>query len=118
MIMRAGRHILVLALIIGIVAPMSSAALARLGVIDARVMVICTGDAMRTIVIGPDGQPVELSGEPEPCALVHAAFAAVPDRATVPALRRLAGLEPREVQSLATPRKPHLLSLPRAPPVV
>lgn len=111
------RHILTFAIMLGIVAPMSTAALARLGAIDSRVMVICTGDALHTVRIGENGQPLEVSDDGAHCALGHAAFAGVPGRTEAPALRRLAGPEPAQVQSLATPPAPHLPSLPRAPPV-
>lgn len=69
------RLLLIVGVILGVVLPKSSAALAGLGVIDARVVVICTGQGMQMIAVDDDGNPVPQvhaqTGMP-PCLLVHA----------------------------------------------
>ncbi|MFV0243454.1 MAG: hypothetical protein ACK5IB_00340 [Qingshengfaniella sp.] len=81
--MRALHLALMLGVILGIVAPKSSAALAELGLINAEVVVICTGQGWETITIGADGTPVHMDDSPDHCAQVKA-LATAPTPAPVP----------------------------------
>lgn len=67
------RYVIIALLVLGIILPQASAALAGLGLADGRAVVICTGDGLRTIHINDDGEPVEISHDAEFCALVYAA---------------------------------------------
>ncbi len=67
------RYLIIALLTLGIVLPQASAALAGLGLLDGRLIVICTGDGLRTIRINDDGEPVETAQKVDLCALVHAA---------------------------------------------
>lgn len=115
MIARIAHILLVLSLTLGVVAPKASAALASLGLIRGDVIVICTGEGLRTIHLGGDGKPVELSDTPQHCLLVHALDAPVlpplPHHAPTP--RAVAGawvFAAEPALRLATQKRP------RAPP--
>ncbi len=67
----ASRLVLMLVLCLGILLPKVSAAitLALPGLF--RTIVICTGDSLQTITLGPDGSPVEMSqGDDQHCTLM------------------------------------------------
>lgn len=65
------RLCLLLGVILGVVLPKSSAALAQFGVIDARVVVICTAQGLQRITLGGDDDAPRVRHE-APCLLVHA----------------------------------------------
>lgn len=114
--MRPLTRLAALLVVLGILAPQGSALLAAAGLADGRVLVICTGDGLRTLRIGADGAPVEVSDRATYCALVHAidtgagvAPAPAPRR-IVHALARPLAAFPARAARTARP------SLPRAPP--
>ncbi len=78
MIARLAHILLALCLTLGIVAPKASAALASLGMSRSDIVVICTGEGLRSIRLDETGEPVELSETPEHCLLIHALDIAVP----------------------------------------
>ena len=102
---------------LSILAPIRIAGVvALLGQSEGRVMVICTGDGLRTIRIGPDEQPGEGSGEAEYCAMTQAvdtASAAIPPSARS---RFLFNSEPVRPRAIRRWQQSYLSSLPRGPP--
>ncbi|MCZ4352611.1 hypothetical protein O4H61_08800 [Roseovarius aestuarii] len=72
MIARLARYLVLVAVVVGILSPLSSAALAKIGIIDHQVIVICTGHGLRTITVDQDGAPITASQDSDHCALVHA----------------------------------------------
>lgn len=72
MIARLAHILLALCLMLGVIAPKASAALASLGLSRGDVIVICTGEGLRTIRLDDTGKPVELTKAPELCLLSHA----------------------------------------------
>lgn len=72
MIVRLAHILLTLCLILGTVAPKATAALASLGLSRGDIIVICTGEGLRTLRLDEAGEPVELTKTPEHCLLVHA----------------------------------------------
>ncbi len=72
MIKSVVRLLLLLGVLVGIVLPKSSVALAQLGLIDGQVLVICTGSGFQTLVLDKGGTPVGSSHAAHPCLLVHA----------------------------------------------
>ncbi len=117
MIRAVSRYLILAVLTLGILLPQASAVMAGLGLVDGRVVVICTGDGLRTLRIDDTGVPVEISQEAELCALVHAldisGADAPPDGAwrlihtsefALPEIRRSADIT-------------HSPSQPRAPPL-
>jgi len=112
------RPLAALVVALGMLAPLGPGALAALGLADGRVMVICTGDGLRTLRIGADGQPVETSDTAQFCALSQAtdtAAAPVPPPARVALLFTATPVLPQA----QTPLRPACrASLPRAPPSV
>lgn len=87
------RLFLLLGVILGVVLPKSSAALAQLGLVDDRVVVICTGHGMQTITLSPDDRPAPPQVHDAPCLLV------APSDGTAPLAQhlwlRLTGQPPR-----------------------
>lgn len=111
------RYLFVAALALGVLAPMVSAALAGLGLADGRVMVICTGDGLRTLRLDDAGTPVETSHTTDPCALIGAMDTAV---AITPAAPHLRLLWAREVTRPKPPLRglmPLPFALARGPPM-
>lgn len=115
---RTAANLVALLVMLGILAPQGAGLLAATGLADGRVMVICTGDGLRTLRIDDDGKPVEISESADFCALVHAADIAaaivplpVPDRVAFAPLPPLP--HPGPVTRLS-----HLSAQPRAPPSV
>ncbi len=108
---------LILALVaLGIVVPQASAALAGLGLVDDRIMVICTGDGLRTVRINANGDPVEISEDAEFCALSHATDAVSPAHLGI-LVQRLLYVGDAPLYSGYRPVSQWFsLSLPRAPP--
>ncbi|MEO3415172.1 hypothetical protein AAFO92_10985 [Roseovarius sp. CAU 1744] len=111
------RYVFLGLLCLGILLPQGSALLAAAGLADGRVLVICTGDGLRTIRISDEGEPVEISQEAELCALV--------DTTDTSAMSRLPGSAPHLLYATA-PALPHppeafvfarFLPRSRAPPV-
>lgn len=74
MVSRILRLVLLLGVILGVVLPKTSVALADLGVIDGRSVLICTGHGLEEIALAPDRDPVPRSPAHAelPCLLVHA----------------------------------------------
>lgn len=73
------RLCLLLGVILGVVAPKSSAALAQRGVIDDRVVVIRTAHGLQEITLDePGAAPGPRALHEAPCLLVHALDGAVP----------------------------------------
>lgn len=110
------RTLVALIVTLGILAPQGAGLAAAFGLTGDRVMVICTGDGLRTLRFDADGAPVEMSQTPDICALVHAADTA--DAASAPP-------SPEHALTFAPVPVPHPLramiaaylpALPRAPP--
>lgn len=110
---------LLIGVMLGIVGPKSSALMAELGLIDARVIVICTGNGLETITLDENGNPIQGGPERhEPCPLIDAVdtpslvasaapFASLPALADYPRPEEVSGLQAAAVL-------PH----PRAPPLI
>lgn len=66
--------VLILGVVLGLVLPKTSAAMAQLGLIESRTVLICTGFGLQTITLQEDGQPADqnASEHDAPCTLVHA----------------------------------------------
>lgn len=111
------RYVTILLAALAILAPLGGGALAGLGLAGERVIVICTGDGLRTLKLAPDGTPRDMSEEAGFCALVHAADTAVPPRPEAPAPRLISALGPAQARLLDAPRPGHPAPLPRAPPL-
>lgn len=72
------RYLLTLLLVLGLIAPKLSAAVA-MALPGAQIAVICTGDAMVTLVIGADGKPIQTELEDAgPCAFGNQILTADP----------------------------------------
>ena len=67
------RPFLILFLMLALVLPQVSAAIALTGITDMRVMVICTGDGLQRITVDETGAPTQLAELDERCVLLHAA---------------------------------------------
>jgi len=103
---------------LAILAPQGAGLAALSGLADGRVMVICTGDGLRTIRIGADGEPADISDKAEYCAMTHAADTAnavVPPSAHTRLPARFRPVRPRMARPLQQSYPP---SFPRAPPAV
>ncbi|KZY44916.1 hypothetical protein A3731_10270 [Roseovarius sp. HI0049] len=110
------RTLVALIVALGLLVPQGAGVAAALGLTADRVMVICTGDGLRTLRFDADGNPVEVSETPDTCALVHATDTATPIEpapAAHPLIPAPALLAAHPFQSL---RAVHSPSLPRAPP--
>lgn len=87
------RLCLLLGVILGVVLPKTSAALAQLGLVDDRVVVICTADGLVEISLAGTGdRPAPKPHHDSHCLLVHALDGVV--AAAQPAWLRLAGDHP------------------------
>jgi hypothetical protein len=110
------RTLVALIVALGLLVPQGAGVAAALGLTFDRVMVICTGDGLRTLRFDADGNPVEVSDSPDTCALVHAADTAepvLPAPATQPLIPAPATVTARPARALPSDHSP---SLPRAPP--
>ncbi|ETX30587.1 hypothetical protein [Roseivivax isoporae] len=106
----------ILALICAILLPRSAAALAAAGVPGLQAVVICTGTETRTLILGPDGAPVQATPSHEPCMTAQA-----PDplaRGPLPlAPARFVPAEPPAAAAVPPVTAPgEGAALPRAPP--
>lgn len=110
------RLVLLLGVILGVVLPKSSAALAALGVIDDHAVVICTGDGLVEVSLAE----LEPGEKPAPahdhaCMLVHAI-----DHVATPMpplwVRLAQGFTPRIADHLWHPLQAPLEGFARAPP--
>lgn len=101
---------------LGILAPQSAGVVAALGLADGRVLVICTGDGLRTLRIDENGVPVELSDKARTCALVHAADTAAAVMPVAPAMALVDAPRPALPPLAARAENAHSPALPRAPP--
>jgi hypothetical protein len=99
-----------------LLAPFASGWAMATGVAEGRILVICTGDGLRTIYVDQNGDAQELSGEAVSCVLKSAIDTASPiPPLTAPTdLLFVYGAE----LTGATPTTTawHLSPLPRAPP--
>ncbi|RJE80236.1 hypothetical protein [Paracoccus sp. JM45] len=79
------RLFLMLGVILGVVLPKSSAALADMGLIDDRMVVICTGHGLIQVSLADleSGNPDPAPGHEDACLLVHALDHAVPPSAPI-----------------------------------
>jgi len=113
---RLAAHLAALLVVLGILAPQSAGLLAAAGLAKGRVLIVCTGDGVRTMQFGADGAPVEVSENSQHCALVHATGTAAAI-APAPPPQRLAianaGPLTRQPAQVAQQVLP---SRPRAPP--
>ena len=75
--MRLDRLLILPLLLAALLLPQLSAAFAS-AVGGTLTVVLCTGEGLRTVVMGPDGQPAEDTGGEYPCALVQAADLSAP----------------------------------------
>lgn len=113
---RLAAHLAAFLVVLGILAPQGAGLLAAAGLAQGRILVVCTGDGLRTLHIDPDGIPAEISDTADHCALVHAAGTA-PAVVPAPLPRRLIATGTRPLTRLpAMVARPPLPSLPRAPP--
>lgn len=109
--------VLVLGVILGLLLPKTSAALADLGVIDAGAVLICTGHGIERVHLDGDHGPAPAETGHDPvCLLVHS-----PDGFDAPPLPAWIALAPQRVQPVARPQVAYLSPvLPgarsRAPP--
>jgi hypothetical protein len=112
------RTLVALVVTLGILAPQGAGPASALGLTGDRIMVICTGDGLRTLRFDADGTPVEVSESPDTCALVHAADTASP-AVPMPAAQPLAPAPPPvAARSSESPEALFSPSLPRAPPAI
>ncbi|QDY68493.1 hypothetical protein [Qingshengfaniella alkalisoli] len=65
------------ALVLSILLPRVGAALASTGLFGARMVVICTGEGLETILISEDGTPVQANAKFDKCAFLHVADTAI-----------------------------------------
>lgn len=110
------RSLLLAVLTLGILLPQASAVMAGLGLADGRVVVICTGDGLRTLRIDDRGVPVEVSQEAELCALVHALDISGADAPPDGALRLIHSADFALPETRHSADIAHSPSQPRAPP--
>ena len=111
------RTILLIATILGILLPQGSAFLASMGLAKGQLIVICTGDGMRTIRLDDHGNPVETGEESEFCALTHAAQTSMRPVLTEANIRFLFTAGNHPDGALITISAPVSTRLPRAPPM-
>ena len=112
------RTLVPLIVALGLLVPQGAGVAAALGLTFDRVMVICTGDGLRTLRFDADGNPVEVSDSPDTCALVHAADTSediIPIAAPEDALASAPAPVPQPLRAVVPA---YLPSLPRAPPLV
>jgi len=112
------RILAALFVMLSILAPQSAGLAALTGLADGRVMVICTGDGLRTLRIDAGGNPAATSDTAYFCPLalaVDTATAALPHPVRSQWLYMAPPLLPHPLKVVPPPyRRP----LPRAPPVV
>ena len=106
-----------LVLVVSLLAPFASGWAMALGVADGRLLVICSGDGLRTIYIDENGDATQLSEEAVQCVLKSAADTV---QAIKPArhgerLLFVAQAVPAPSADLNTPA--YLAPHPRAPPL-
>jgi hypothetical protein len=114
--MKTLRLCLVVLIALGIVLPRGSAVLAGAVGLGPGLLVVCTPAGLVTIRLGADGTPVETKGDPQHCALVHAAGTAM---ASVEVRPGTDGYAPVALwSSLPAPHSAtrHAPNTPRAPP--
>lgn len=105
---RAVRLVLLLGVILGVVLPKSTAALADIGVIDDRAVVICTGHGLVQVSLAEPAQGHDAAPDHDhACLLVHALVGAVAP-AEAPWVRLSGRIRPTLAADLWQP-----LSLPR-----
>ncbi|MFW2589039.1 hypothetical protein [Sagittula sp. SSi028] len=109
---------LLCAVILGIALPKSTAALVALGLSRAQIIVICTGEGLRTITLDANGNPVaEDETDGHLCLMVHAVDGgSAPDVTHPVALSRDVALTLPLTVTDAT-RLPLHDAAPRAPPL-
>ncbi|MEQ8896777.1 MAG: hypothetical protein RID23_06765 [Roseovarius sp.] len=110
------RPLVALIVTLAILAPHGAGVAAALGLSGDRVMVICTGDGLRTLRFDADGNPVEVSETPDICALLHAVDTAGPSGPAPSAQRLIKAPAPVAARPSQSLRAVHSPSLPRAPP--
>lgn len=110
------RTLVALVVTLGILAPQSAGLAAAFGLSGDRIMVICTGDGLRTLRFDPDGTPVEVSESPDICALVHATGTATSARPAPVAERLIHATAPQVTAPAQVVALIHSPALPRAPP--
>ncbi|MEM7599587.1 MAG: hypothetical protein AAF382_18015 [Pseudomonadota bacterium] len=112
------RLLATLVMMASLLAPFASSWAMALGVADGRLLVICSGDGLRTIYIDENGDATQLSDEAIACVLKSTTDTA---EAVVPQGRsdRLLFIAQSE-RTTALDVKPgaHPAPLPRAPPVI
>lgn len=105
-------------LLASLLAPFASGWAMALGVADGRLLVICSGDGLRTIYIDEKGEATQLSDEAVACVLKSAADTssiAMPQRNSE---RLLFVAKPFRTANANPSFHLYLSSLPRAPPPV
>ncbi|SFB04132.1 hypothetical protein SAMN05421688_2456 [Poseidonocella pacifica] len=116
--MRIFRFLCLIAVILGITLPQTSAALSAMAAPGAMTIVICTGNGLETLTLDDVGNPVEQAEKSaHHCLLMHAADTGrrVSVGQRVPGWRHAPGFASIEVATLPA-RGPHD-GQPRAPPV-
>ena len=112
------RYLILTFLALALLLPLASGVMAGLGLADGRLLVICTGDGLRTLRIDEAGNPVEVSQEAELCALLHATHLAGAELPQAAATRLIetAGFSLPQARCILPVE--HSPSQPRAPPAV
>ncbi|TPE51439.1 DUF2946 family protein [Amaricoccus solimangrovi] len=112
---RLARSLLIVLTILGLLAPRVSAVLA-FAAPGVRTIVICTGDALRTIRIDEEGDAVPVVEHSDHCVLAHAADTAQ-RIAAAPVLAPVPGPAARADRDLVPAGRPRAARPPpRAPP--
>lgn len=105
-------------MLLALLAPFASGWAMTLGMAEGRVLVICTGDGLRTIYVDHDGTPTELSSTAEVCVLKSAADTARPVFLIPPAKQVLYVKQPARRVAPPVSTGFQLARLPRAPPMI
>ena len=107
-----------LILVVALLAPFASGWAMALGLADGRLMVICSGDGLRTIYIDENGDATQVSDEAINCVLKSAADTAKPIQPQRSAGRLLFVTETRHHHEIGQSAYAYFAPHPRAPPTI
>lgn len=105
-------------LVAALLAPFAGGWAMALGVADGRLIVICSGDGLRTIYVDENGDATQLTEEAVACILKSAGDTAQTPR-PAPSLERLLFVSKSQRPVGVSYLDPsYLISFPRAPPLI
>lgn len=112
------KRLTTLLLVASLLVPFTSGLAMAMGVADGRLLVICSGDGLRTIYIDENGDATQVSEEAINCVLKSAADTAQAVMPRREGQRLLFFATPTPAQSFSVAGLSFLTPHPRAPPMI